>query len=578
MLLFSLWMPLVVSLVLWCTFEQLLIPRPHSWMKRPRYATAIDVGTWACLYGGFTLLLERGWFATIILGVLHMVIVQVSNTKANTLREPFLCQDFEYFVDMVKHPRMYLPFFGIGLTIVCSLAGLAVIIAGFWLEPSLFTTHGWEALTSVLGIIIVGVIILRRGLKRGQFDVEQEKKEGRYPLDPNDELTRYGLSTLVWRQGKELYIPLPSSTARKEYQEEILLSSIKQHTLEQDTAISTQNSEGVQEHILPNLVVVQSESFFDPRRWYPGIREDVLAEWDKIAAQAEVRGQLKVPVWGANTVRSECAFLTGLSGGELGGHRFNPYHVLSHQKVPSLLTPLKAKGYRTIAIHPYPASFYLRNKVFPNLGFDEFIDLNEFSDDQKDGQYTSDLALADTVDKLLEKTEQPLLIMLITMENHGPLHLEHAPANPDRWYHESPGADCGDLAVYLRHLHNSGLLVKRLTQRLSACSKNNLPRDKGRIDTADDRLPPSTHTQREGILCFYGDHVPIMASTYKALGYPDGLTEYFIWSTQGKAHKTQAVASIEDLGVMLLDSVSSHISRNIKDADTAERSDTENYS
>ncbi|MGJ8525890.1 hypothetical protein LMG33818_001637 [Halomonadaceae bacterium LMG 33818] len=577
MLLFSLWMPLVVSLVLWCTFEQLLIPRPHSWMKRPRYATAIDVGTWACLYGGFTLLLERGWFATIILGVLHMVIVQVSNTKANTLREPFLCQDFEYFVDMVKHPRMYLPFFGIGLTIVCSLAGLAVIIAGFWLEPSLFTTHGWGALTSVLGIIIAGAIILSRGLKGSQSDVEQEQKEGRYPLDPNDELIRYGMSTLLWRQGKELFIPLSPSTARKEYQEEILPSSSTHQTSRQD-AISIRNSEERPEQGLPHLVIVQSESFFDPRRWYHGIRKDVLAEWDKVAAQAEVRGQLKVPVWGANTVRSECAFLTGLSGGDLGGHRFNPYHVLSHQKVPSLITPLKASGYRTIAIHPYPASFYLRNKVFPNLGFDEFIDLSEFSDDQKDGQYTSDLALADTVDKLLEKAEQPLLIMLITMENHGPLHLEHAPTNPDHWYSESPGADCDDLAVYLRHLHNSGLLVERLTQRLGACSKKEGTQGKRSLDTDDGDLPPSTHTQREGILCFYGDHVPIMASTYKALGYPDGLTEYFIWSTQGKGHKTQTVASIEDLGIMLLDSVSSHISRNIKDADTAERSDTENYS
>lgn len=36
---------------------------------------------------------------------------------------------------------------------------------------------------------------------------------------------------------------------------------------------------------------------------------------------------------------------------------------------------------------------------------------------------------------------------------------------------------------------------------------------------------------REGVLCWYGDHVPIMATVYELFAKPDGLTDYFIWKT-----------------------------------------------
>lgn len=79
----------------------------------------------------------------------------------------------------------------------------------------------------------------------------------------------------------------------------------------------------------PHLVIVQGESFFDPRPWYDQIPGNVLAHWDHLSEQAITHGYLKVPAWGANTIRSETAFLCGLSEDALGMHRFNPYRQLS---------------------------------------------------------------------------------------------------------------------------------------------------------------------------------------------------------------------------------------------------------
>lgn len=110
---------------------------------------------------------------------------------------------------------------------------------------------------------------------------------------------------------------------------------------------------------LPHLVAVQSESFFDPRPLYSGIRRDILAGFDRLKSSALMHGSLSVPAWWANTVRTEFVFLSGLHDEVLGVHRFNPFRaVAGGWEVPSLASFLKSLGYRTVCVHSYPASFY----------------------------------------------------------------------------------------------------------------------------------------------------------------------------------------------------------------------------
>lgn len=58
-------------------------------------------------------LFQRPWFGMANLLGLMLLLTIINNTKFAMLREPFFYPDFEYFTDAIKHPRLYLPFFGV---------------------------------------------------------------------------------------------------------------------------------------------------------------------------------------------------------------------------------------------------------------------------------------------------------------------------------------------------------------------------------------------------------------------------------------------------------------------------------
>ncbi|MCE3025986.1 LTA synthase family protein [Salinicola sp. DM10] len=493
----------LATLLLTSLFELLLAPRPRPLWRRPAAVIGVHAATTLLHFALWLLIVQRPWFAVVIAGSLQMVIVQVNNTKSASLREPFLCQDFEYFVDAVKHPRLYIPFFGIGLTIAASSAGALAIAAGFWLEPSLFTRPDapWSLFVT-LALSAASALALWLALPRLPTCT----------LEPNRDLVELGLYPYLWAYGRLLCQPLAAGG---------------------NAAAFPEPSTPPAKATLPHLVLVQSESFFDPRRWYPGIRPEILREFDTLSEQALAAGRFEVPAWGANTVRTECAVLTGLTPEALGGHRFNPYHQLARMPVRNLAGALKALGYRTVCVHPYPASFYLRDRVYPQLGFDDFIDIRAFDESDRDGQYTGDLALAAKVREMLATgPTQPLFVFLISMENHGPLHLETPDARVAAdWLEGELPEGHGDLAVYLRHLHNGDQMLARLKALLTAAD-------------------------RPGMLAFYGDHVPIMPGVYADHGEPDGLTNYFIWQTDAApSDKVRKTLSADKLGATLYQTI-----------------------
>lgn len=510
----ALWLPALLGLVAGRLLDGMLRPMPRPFWRRAFITWCVELGSWGIQFAFWTTLVQRPWFAMAIMTSLHLLVVQVNNTKYLSLREPFLCQDFEYFTDAIRHPRLYIPFFGIGLTIAATLASLAAITTGLLLEPSLISRYGALSVAAVtLPLAMASIVALSWGLRRLPS----------CSLDPERDLKRLGLTTYLWAYGRLARHPFPKAAER---------SPFARHSQKPPASAGQ----------LPHVVAIQSESFFDPRDWAPNITREILGNFDRIADEALSAGRLRVPAWGANTVRTECGFLTGLYPEALGVHRFNPYHQMNRQPLTNLAGVLKAMGYRTVCIHPYPASFYLRDKVFPQLGFDEFIDIHAFNSSQKDGQYIGDKAVASKIADLCEEENtRPLFIFAITMENHGPLNLESASdEDTERWHTAPPEPGCEELSVYLRHLHNADDMLASLANTLST-------------------------TSREGVLCWYGDHVPIMPDVYARFGAPNGLTDYLLWSTtqrKGAPSQTEttdqhdnAIIDIEQLGPLLIDVV-----------------------
>lgn len=215
-------------------------------------------------------------------------------------------------------------------------------------------------------------------------------------LNPVDDMNRLGLFASLWAYGVAL---MRSSAPAPEQSPFYQLA----HHLKEDHRTPLHGDASSEAR--PNVVLVQSESFFDPRPWYADVSGSLLTHFDATRKQALEHGELSVPAWGANTVRTECAVLTGLSPSAWGPRQFNPYRTLSRHPLPSLASTFQAAGYRTVCIHPYPASFYMRHKVIPLLGFDQFIDISSFESSDKQGQYIGDLAVARKVGRLLEDSD-----------------------------------------------------------------------------------------------------------------------------------------------------------------------------
>jgi len=510
--------PLLVGLGLTLGLEHLLLKQmttpPAAFWRRPVSARLAHVGYWCASWSLCTLITQRPWFSLIVVNALWLVVLQVSHTKYVSLREPFLSQDFEYFTDAIKHPRLYIPFFGIGLTIAATAAGALAIGLGLWLEPALGFSAAYSGNAALWLVPLISVLL---GASLLVYALGN-RLASKVMLIPEFDLSELGMVPYLLAYARLARRPLAPLRNPLEEAQRQLGDTLRE--LDDENAIKA----------LPHVISVQSESFFDARRVYPRVRDDLLPNLDRChftaLAQGLPCGRLAVPAWGANTVRTETAFLTGLTAEELGVHQFNPYHQLARRAVPNLAASYKAMGYRTLCIHPYPGTFYLRNQVLKQLGFDEFLDIAHFSDADKSGQYISDAAVAAKVeDCLLEAGDTPLFIQVITMENHGPLHLEtFDSARLPEWYDGDLPEKCQELGIYLRHLVNADAMIDQLTTALA-------------------RLP------RGGLLCFYGDHVPIMPEVYTTLGEPNGVTDSFIWSSalpESDDTARQTMAAVRD--------------------------------
>lgn len=483
----------------------LVRPRKNAISLRPLASYGVHASLWLMLFGFALLLWQRPYFTAFNVLALHLLIVLINNAKYHALREPFIFQDFEYFWDAVRHPRLYLPFFGIRLTILAVSGYVLVVIAGLLLEAALHEA----VLESWWDVAVHGVLIAAAGTGLAFWSARFLPQA---TFDLNADLLTMGLPAMLWSYAVEERKAIGSLKEKAPF-----LHPPRKHVLSSD---------------LPNLVVVQSESFFDARRIFPQLRPQILGRFDQLRQEAQAYGRLKVSAWGANTVRTEFGFLSGLAAERIGIHRFNPYRKLASSGIATLATFLRAQGYRTVCIHPYAKTFYNRDRIMPVLGFDAFLDMHDFPGATFAGPYISDDSVADKIiDLLAVERNQPLFIHAITMENHGPLHWEHV-GDSDRQavLQEALPPGCDDLVAYARHLANADRMFGRLADALS-------------------------RSERPSGMCIFGDHVPIMSTVYAALGEPDGTTDYVLWSAGEEGASVSCDIGVDCLATMFLRSM-----------------------
>lgn len=170
----------------------------------------------------------------------------------------------------------------------------------------------------------------------------------------------------------------------------------------------------------PNVVVIMSEAFADFRK-LDGFELDTDA-YDKLDIMAKKydSGRLIVPTFGSYTVRTEFELLFGLPVKSLNDPAM-PQRMLIDRPQPTIVQYYKDFGYSTYYIHSFLSTFYSRETVYANFGFDELIFEDDFTVDvDYYNAYIDDVVLFNQIEKLISDSDDPVYIHTTTMQNHQP--------------------------------------------------------------------------------------------------------------------------------------------------------------
>lgn len=278
------------------------------------------------------------------------------------------------------------------------------------------------------------------------------------------------------------------------------------------------------EEVRPTVIAIMNESFSDLSAMdglgvgYQG------PTYLKSLGDAALTGNLAVSVHGGGTANSEFEFLTGNSMAHLGV-AFYPYSFFNLTRVQSLPRQFAELGYKTTAIHPNLASNWNRDKAYVELGFDEFLDIDDFDGAEWFHAGVSDAAAYDKVLELLREDDAPRFIFNLTIQNHG--GYTFGDVSPNLPLYDFPAVDASLDAQMNEYL----TCVERSDQALAAFIEE--------LRTLD----------RPVVVLFFGDHQPGISSAFNDAMYPgeDELTHaeriytttYAIWANYDIAGNDQ---------------------------------------
>jgi hypothetical protein len=465
------------------------LARPRAPWRRSAAALALHSAAVGFLCLCLLAATGRVVFSVTIAVLLVGALAVISNAKHEALDEPFVFTDLSLFSQLFAHPRLYLPFLSVGKGLALAIGAVLFVIAYLAEAPRFSSSAPWLAvLCAIAGYALAAHLPVT--------------------LSPRDDQRRHGFLAVF---AAYLVNGLRPATFR-----------VLHEALATGPFASASTT-----HARPDVIVIQSESFFDARRLHPSIDPTVLAQFDRARGESVLHGKLNVPAWGANTMRTEFAVLTGVDEARLGYARFYPYAFV-RRACASLAAWFAKAGYRTLAIHPYHADFFGRDRAFRHLGFGRFLDIAAFADAPRVGAFVSDMAVADAIIGALDEPPAPAFVFAVTMENHGPLHLEAVQPGESAAFHTLGDAeDLRDLTAYLRHLAHADAMIGRLLTHLRT-------------------------RERDTVVCFYGDHVPAMSRVYRRLGHVPHESEFFIWKNYGAASSRARDLCADELGVALI--------------------------
>ena len=262
---------------------------------------------------------------------------------------------------------------------------------------------------------------------------------------------------------------------------------------------------------LPNIIVVQLESYFDvANAEFFTTSEDACPNLHNLY-QNYSNGYFKVPSVGAGTANTEFEVLTGMNLSYFGPGEY-PYKTYSKKHpTESAATALASLGYGTHALHDNTGNFYSRANVFNNMGFDTFTS-KEFMNvlQTTENGWAKDEILTHHIMEAMDTTKQEDFVFTVSVQGHGNYPETQVIENPKI---KVEGIEDEALKNKWEYYVNQVYEMDQFVGDL--------------IKAVEERNEPS-------VVVFYGDHLPTMglkAEDLKSRYLYN--TNYVIWDNIG---------------------------------------------
>lgn len=282
----------------------------------------------------------------------------------------------------------------------------------------------------------------------------------------------------------------------------------KKKTVEEEQPVSQMATQDT-----PNIIYLQLESFFDPTH-LKGMTYSVSpVPFYQELKENYTSGYLNVPSFGAGTANTEFEILTGMNLDFFGPGEYPFSTILREETCESMAYNLRELGYTSHMIHNNKGSFYGRNRVYPNLGFDTFTSIEYMQGIQINPLgWAKDKVLTDQILQVLDSSENQDLVYTISVQGHGKYPEEEVEGYKlvkvnDCQIEDWTETEITAFEYYLNQIRQMDDFLRELTAAL------------------EKRPEPS-------ILILYGDHLPDFP--FKASDMDNNSlyqTEYVIWQT-----------------------------------------------
>ncbi len=364
------------------------------------------------IFYGLMLLFKKGWIAAAIQSFIYMALSITELFKFNTNGNHLIMTDMK----LVKSVKSLTSFAYIKITPVLIAYVLIVLIylgAVFWFNPKMklkITRRIVPALACIGACVSVVTIPAISKPVYSLFDLDTTAADNTFKL--NEKFENNSFLAFFCQTASE---NLANRLTEPENYSDDTVAAMMNVNIDDAKNTSFENKK-------PNVIMIMSEAYADFRRFEDQLDlniGDTYDGFDSVADQG-YKGTAIVPTYASWTVRTEFELNFGLPVRSLNDPNM-PQRLLLDRAQPTIASYYKSWGYSTAYVHPFMGSFYSRQRVYANFGFDKLIFDEDFTVPiNYYGTYIDDQTVFNQIEKLINETDEPLFLHTTTMQNHQP--------------------------------------------------------------------------------------------------------------------------------------------------------------